>query len=96
MIRFGPGNLRIPKFEKPVYIVAGGLTDYRKKYPEKNSCQLCTEALRMAVEENDLKVDPEQVRRMVNWVVYSQFADHFGDQLLAAEVVGEQIGIAHV
>ena len=30
MIKFGPGNLRIPKFEKPVYIVAGGLTDYRK------------------------------------------------------------------
>jgi len=35
------------------------------------------DALRMAVEENDLKVDPEQFRRMVNWCVYSQFADHF-------------------
>lgn len=92
MIKFGAENLRIPKFERPVYIVAGGLTDYRKRYPEKNSSQLCTEALRMAVEENDLKVDPEEVRRSVNWVVYSQFADHFGDQLLAAAKIHDYLG----
>ena len=92
MIKFGSGNLRIPKFEKPVYCVSGGMTDFRKKYYEKNSCQLCTEALRMAVEENDLKVDPEEFRRMVNWVVYSQFADHFGDQLLAASKIHDYIG----
>ncbi|MCG3138530.1 MAG: hypothetical protein HJJLKODD_02395 [Phycisphaerae bacterium] len=92
MIKFGKGNLRIPKWERPVYIVAGGLTDFRKKYPEKNSCQLVTEALRMAVEENQLKVDPEQIRRMVNWCVYSQFADHFGDQLLAAAKVHDYLG----
>ena len=67
MIKIGTDNLRIPKFEKPVYVVAGGITDYRKKYPEKNSCQLCTEALRMAVEEDDLKVSAEDVRRRVNW-----------------------------
>lgn len=92
MIKFGPGNLRIPRFEKPVYIVAGGLTDYRKRYWERNTCELCMMALRMAVEENDLKVDPEQFRRMVNWVVYSQFADHFGDQLLAAAKVHDYLG----
>ncbi len=92
MIKFGPGNLRIPKFERPVYVVAGGLTDYRKRYPEKNSSQLCTEALRMAVEENDLNVSAEEFRRMVNWVVYSQFADHFGDQLLAASKIHDYIG----
>lgn len=92
MIKFGPGNLRIPRFERPVFLVAGGLTDFRKKYPEKNTCQLCTEALRMAVEENDLRVSPEDVRRSVNWVVYSQFADHFGDQLLAAAKVHDYLG----
>lgn len=92
MIRFGTENLRIPKFERPVFVVAGGLTDYRKRYPEKNTCQLCCEALRMAVEENDLKVDPEEVRRSVNWCVYSQFADHFGDQLLAAAKVHDYLG----
>jgi len=92
VIKFGPGNLRIPKFEKPVYCVAGGMTDFRKRYWEKNSSELCTEALRMAVEENDLKVSPEEFRRMVNWVVYSQFADHFGDQLLAASKIHDYIG----
>ena len=92
MIKFGPGNLRIPRFERPVFLVAGGLTDYRKKYPEKNSSQLCTEAMRMAVEENDLKISPEEVRRKVNWCVYSQFADHFGDQLLAAAKIHDYLG----
>lgn len=92
MIRFGPGNLRIPRFEKPVFIVAGGLTDYRKRYPEKNACELCMDATRMAFEENDLKASADEVRRSVNWCVYSQFADHFGDQLLAAAKVHDYLG----
>jgi len=92
MIEFGPGNLRIPKFEKPVFVVAGGLTDYRKRYPEKNTSQLCVEALKMAVEENGLKVSPKDLRRRVNWCVYSQFADHFGDQLLAAAKIHDYLG----
>jgi acetyl-CoA C-acetyltransferase len=92
MIQFGPGNLRVPRFERPVYVVAGGLTDYRKRYPEKNTSELCMEALRMAVEENDLKVSPAEFRRMVNWCVYSQFADHFGDQLLAAAKIHDYLG----
>ncbi|HUN80520.1 MAG TPA: thiolase domain-containing protein [Phycisphaerae bacterium] len=92
MIEFGPGNLRIPRFEKPVFIAAGGLTDYRKRYPEKNTSQLCTEALRMAVEENGLKVSAGDFRRKVNWCVYSQFADHFGDQLLAAAKIHDYLG----
>ena len=92
MIKFGPENLRIPRFEKPVFAVAGGLTDYRKRYPEKNTSQLCVEAMRMAAEENDLKISPEELRRKVNWCVYSQFADHFGDQLLAAAKVHDYLG----
>ena len=92
MLQFGPGNLRIPRFERPVYVVAGGLTDFRKRYPEKNTCELCLEALRMAVEDNDLKVSPDEFRRMVNWCVYSQFADHFGDQLLAAAKIHDYLG----
>lgn len=92
MIRFGPGNLRIPRFEKPVFIVAGGLTDFRKRYPEKNACELCMDATRMAFEDNDLKASADEVRRGVNWCVYSQFADHFGDQLLAAAKVHDYLG----
>lgn len=92
MIDLKPGNRRIPRFEKPVYAVAGGLTDFRKRYPEKNTSELCMESMRMAVEDNDLKVDTAEFRSMVNWVVYSQFADHFGDQLLAASKIHDYLG----
>jgi acetyl-CoA C-acetyltransferase len=50
------------------------------------------EATRMAFEENDLKVSPQELRDRVNWVVYSQFADHFGDQLLAAAKMHDYLG----
>ena len=92
MITFGEGNLRIPRFEKPVYVVAGGMTDFRKKYPEKATEELAAEALNMAILENDLKVSMPQFKRMVNFCVYSQFADHFGDQLLAAARVHDALG----
>ena len=35
MIKFGAGNLRVPKWTRPVYLVAAGTTDFRKRYPEK-------------------------------------------------------------
>ncbi len=92
MIEFGQGNLRIPKFRKPVYLVAGGMTDFRKSYPEKSTEELIVEAVRMAILENDLKVSQAEFRRMVNFVIYSQFADHFGDQLLAAARYHDALG----
>ncbi len=92
MITFGPGNLRIPKLERPVYVVAAGMTDFRKAYPEKQSTELCMDAVRMAVLENDLKVGLKEFKRMVNFCVYSQFADHFGDQLLAASKIHDYLG----
>ena len=92
MITFGEGNLRIPQFAKPVYIVAGGMTDFRKEYPEKSTEELIVEAMRMAVAENDLKVSQADFRKMVNFCVYSQFADHFGDQLLAAARYHDALG----
>ncbi len=92
MIQFGKGNLRIPKLSRPVYVVAGGMTDFRKAYPEKQSTELCMDAMRMAVLENDLKVDLAEFKRMVNFCVYSQFADHFGDQLLAAAKIHDYLG----
>ncbi|MBI1930593.1 thiolase domain-containing protein, partial [Candidatus Poribacteria bacterium] len=92
MITFGEGNLRVPRFAKPVYIVAGGMTDFRKKYPEKSTEELVAEALNMALRENDLNVSMPEFKRMVNFCVYSQFADHFGDQLLAAARVHDALG----
>ena len=92
MIKFGEGNLRIPQFAKPVYIVAGGMTDFRKRYPEKATEELAAEALNMAILENDLNSSMPEFKKMVNFCVYSQFADHFGDQLLAAARVHDALG----
>ena len=35
MIALASGNLRVPKWSRPVYLVAAGTTDFRKRYPEK-------------------------------------------------------------
>ncbi len=82
MIDLKAGNLRIPRFERPVYVVAGGMTDFRKRYPEKNASELCADAFNMAVRDNDLKVSMREFKGLVNFCVYSQFADHFGDGIV--------------
>ena len=92
MIEFQKGNLRTPRFEQPVYVVAGGMTDFRKRYPEKATEELVAEAVDMTVRENNLKVSMAELKGMVNFCVYSQFADHFGDQLLAAARVHDALG----
>ena len=91
MIKFNPGNLRVPKLSRAVYVVGAGTTDFRKFYPEKQSTELCLESLKMAVEEN-IGFSAKDFRGMVNFCVYSQFADHFGDQLLAAAKVHDYLG----
>ena len=35
MIEFKPGNLRVPRWTRSVYLVAAGTSDFRKRYPEK-------------------------------------------------------------
>ncbi len=81
MIEFGEGNLRVPKLSRRVFLVGAGMTDFRKFYPEKQSTELCLEALKMAV--LGMGITPREFLRMVNYGVHSQFADHFGGQLLA-------------
>ena len=77
MIKFGKGNLRIPKWTRPVYAVAAGMTDFRKKYPEKKLEELTMMAFRMLLEENDLKMDPLEIKNLINFACYREFADHF-------------------
>src|SRR3989344_89037 len=91
MITFGSGNLRVPKLSRKVYLVGAGMTDFRKFYPEKQSSELCLEAMKMAVDGT--KVSVEEFRGMVNFCVYSQFADHFGDQLLAEAKIHDYLGL---
>jgi acetyl-CoA C-acetyltransferase len=93
MIKFGKGNLRIPKWTRPVYAVAGGMTDFRKRYPEKKLEELTMMAFRMMLEENDLKMDPLEVKDLINFAVYGEFADHFQDQLLCEAKVHDYLGL---
>src|SRR3990167_1987165 len=91
MITFGKGNLRVPKLSRDVYIVAAGMTDFRKFYPEKQTVELCLEAIRMAVVDG-LGMEPKKFKEEVNFAEHSQFADHFGDQLLAAAKNHDYLG----
>jgi len=93
MIEFGPGNLRAPRWTRPVYMVAAGTTDYRKRYPEKKLEELCMMAFRMLLEENDLRMDPLEVKGLVNFAAYGEFADHFQDQLLCEAKVHDYLGL---
>jgi acetyl-CoA C-acetyltransferase len=93
MIEFKPGNLRPPKWTRPVYMVAAGTTDYRKRYPEKKLEELCMMAFRMMLEENDLKLDPLEVKGLINFACYGEFADHFQDQLLCEAKVHDYLGL---
>jgi len=93
MIEFGSGNLRVPKWTRPVYLVAAGMSDFRKRYPEKKLEELCMMAFRMLLEENNLKQDPLAVKGLINFACYGEFADHFQDQLLCEAKVHDYLGL---
>src|SRR5512139_2125127 len=93
MIKFKPGNLRVPQFQRPVYVVAAGTTDYRKRYPEYKLEELCMMAFKMMLEENDLKMSPLEVKGLINMACYGEFADHFQDQLLCEAKVHDYLGL---
>jgi len=93
MIKFGKGNLRVPRWTRPVYMVAFGTSDFRKRYPEKRLEELAMVAFRMMLEENDLKMDPLAVKELINFCSYGEFADHFQDQLLCEAKVHDYLGL---
>jgi acetyl-CoA C-acetyltransferase len=93
MIKFAPGNLRVPKWTRPVFMVAAGCSDFRKRYPEKKLEELTMMAFRMLLEENDLKKDPLDVKGLINFCSYGEFADHFQDQLLCEAKVHDYLGL---
>ena len=74
-------------------MVAAGTTDFRKRYPEKKLDELCMMAFRMLLEENDLKMDPLEVKGLINFACYGEFADHFQDQLLCEAKVHDYLGL---
>jgi acetyl-CoA C-acetyltransferase len=93
MITLQPGNLRVPQWTRPVYAVAAGTTDFRKRYPEKKLEELTMMAFRMLLEDNDLKMDPLEVKGHINFACYGEFADHFQDQLLCEAKVHDYLGL---
>ncbi len=94
MIVFSEKNLAIPKQMRPVYIIAAGQSDFRKRYPEKKTEELCIEAFRMLALENNLKVDGiQELKGYIHSCFYGHFADHFGDQLLGESVIHDRLGL---
>ena len=93
MIKFGKGNLRIPKWTRPVYMVAGGMTQFKKRFPEMKLEELAMQAFRMMLEENGLKKSPQEIKGLINFACYGEFADHFQDQLLCEAKVHDYLGL---
>jgi acetyl-CoA C-acetyltransferase len=93
MIRFKQGNLRIPKWSRKVFMVAGGTTAYRKHFPEYKLEELVMIAFKNMLEDNDLKMAPLEVKGLVNYCAYGEFADHFQDQLLCEAKVHDYLGL---
>ena len=93
MITFGQGNLRVPEWSRPVFMVAGGCTPFKKSYPEYKTEELCMMAYKMLLEENNLKEEPRDVAGLLNFACYGEFADHFQDQLLCEAKVHDYLGL---
>ena len=93
MITFKKGNLRIPKWNRKVFMVAGGTTAYKKYFPEYKLEELVMMAFKQMLEDNNLKMDPLEVKGLINYAAYGEFADHFQDQLLCEAKVHDYLGL---
>ena len=93
MITFKKGNLRIPKWNRKVFLVAGGTTAYKKYFPEYKLEELVMMAFKQMLEDNNLKMDPLEVKGLINYAAYGEFADHFQDQLLCEAKVHDYLGL---
>jgi len=50
-------------------------------------------AFRQMLEDNDLKLDPLEIKGLLNYAAYGTFADHFQDQLLCEAKVHDYLGL---
>jgi acetyl-CoA C-acetyltransferase len=93
MIKLQEGNKRFPKWNRPVYAVAGGLTNYQKVCTELKLEEQVMVAFRQMLEQNDLKMSPTEVKGLINFIAAGNFADHFQDQLLCEAKVTDYLGL---
>ncbi len=93
MITFKKGNLRVPKWNRRVFMVAGGTSAYKKFFPEYKLEELVMMAFKQMLEDNNLKMDPLEVKGLINYAAYGHFADHFQDQLLCEAKIHDYLGL---
>lgn len=73
---------------RPVYMITGGITKFKKANPEKDFRYMVKEAFDYALD--DL---PKLKREMIDGAVGSYFSDHFTRQLKAASMVQDYLGL---
>jgi len=91
MIKFSDRQLKTPRFMRPVYLVTGGESEFRRAFPEKRTEELCIDALTMAAEL--IGMTPAELKSYIHTCYYGHFADHFGDQLLGESVIHDRLGL---
>ena len=91
MITFSKRQLATPKQMRPVYLVTGGMSEFRRAFPEKKTEELCIDSLTMAAEL--INKTPAELKKYIHSCYYGHFADHFGDQLLGEAVIHDRLGL---
>ncbi len=91
MITFSKQQLKIPKLQRPVYLVTAGQSKFDRAFPDKRTEELCIDSFRMASELLD--ISPAELKRYIHSCYYGHFADHFGDQLLGESVIHDRLGL---
>ena len=91
MITFSKRQLATPKQMRPVYLVTGGMSEFRRAFPEKKTEELCVDSFKMAAEL--INKTPADLKKYIHSCYYGHFADHFGDQLLGEAVIHDRLGL---
>ncbi len=91
MITFSKKQLKIPKMQRPVYLVTGGMSKFGRAIPEKRTEELCVDALTEA--SSFIDMTPTELKKYIHTAYYGHFADHFGDQLLGESVIHDRLGL---
>ena len=91
MITFSKQQLKIPKLQRPVYLVTAGQSKFDRAFPDKRTEELCIDSFTMAAALLD--ISPAELKRYIHTCYYGHFADHFGDQLLGESVIHDRLGL---
>ena len=73
---------------RPVYMVSGGITKFKKAYPDKDFRLLVKDAF-----DYSLADIPDLTLGMIDGSVASYFSDHFTRQLKAGAMVQDYLGL---